>query len=103
AAGKPWQLPLRGAGELGVASGYEFREEDLRGHPDTNTYIGFTPNLTFHGRRHVNAVYAELSLPLQKWLEFDLAGRHERYSDFGHTTKPKYSVKLNLPKNKFVN
>jgi len=103
ASGKPWQIPLRGAGELGVATGYEFREEDLRGHPDGGSYVGFSPNFPFHGRRHVNAVYAELSLPLQKWLEFDVAGRHELYSDFGHATKPKYSGKLNLPKNKFVN
>jgi iron complex outermembrane receptor protein len=76
----------------------------LRGKPDTSTtYIGFTPNLTFHGRRHVNSAYAELSLPLKKWFEVQLAGRHEYYSDFGHTTKPKISAKLNLPKNKFVN
>jgi iron complex outermembrane receptor protein len=103
ATGKPWQIPLRGASELGVAAGYEFREEDLRGHPDTGTYVGFTPNLPFHGRRHVNGAYLEFSLPLQKWFEFDVAGRHELYSDFGHTTKPKYSAKLNLPKTKFVN
>ena len=102
-SGKAWQIPLKGAGELGVATGYEFREEDLRGHPDTNTYVGFTPNLTFHGRRHVNSAYLELLLPLQKWLEVQVAGRHEYYSDFGHATKPKYSAKLNLPKNKFVN
>ncbi len=104
ASGKLWQIPLQDAGELGVATGYEFREEDLRGHPDTTTtYVGFTPNLTFHGRRHVNSAYAELSLPLKKWLEVQLAARHEYYSDFGHTTKPKVSAKLNLPKNKFVN
>ncbi len=104
ASGTLWQIPLRDAGAVGVATGYEFREESLRGHPDTSTtYIGFTPNLTFHGRRHVNSVYAEVSLPLKKWLEVQLAGRHEYYSDFGHTTKPKISAKLNLPKNKVVN
>ena len=103
ASGKPWQIPINGAGELGVAAGYEVREESLRGHPDTGSYIGFTPNLPFHGRRHVNAAYAEVSLPLQKAFEIDVAGRHEYYSDFGHTTKPKYSAKLNLPRNRFVN
>lgn len=100
--GKLWQIPLRSAGELGVATGYEYRLESLRGHPDEGSYIGFTANLPFHGRRHVNAAYLELAVPLQKWFELQVAARHERYSDFGHTTKPKYSAKLNLPKNRFV-
>ena len=42
-------------------------------------------------------------MPLRKWLEFQLAVRHERYSDFGETTKPKYSGKVRLPANRFVN
>jgi outer membrane receptor protein involved in Fe transport len=35
--------------------------------------------------------------------EIQLAGRHEHYSDFGNTTKPKVGVKVRLPDTKYVN
>lgn len=98
-----WQLPLRNAGELGVATGYEFRRETLHGHPDTSAYANFTNSVPFHGEREAHSVFLELSLPVQKWLEFQVAGRHEHYSDFGDTTKPKYGWKLKLPPTRFVN
>jgi iron complex outermembrane receptor protein len=35
--------------------------------------------------------------------EIQVAGRYEKYSDFGHTTKPKYALKFSLPENKIAN
>eukprot|EP01012_Entosiphon_sulcatum_P041792 TRINITY_DN55688_c0_g1_i1.p1 TRINITY_DN55688_c0_g1~~TRINITY_DN55688_c0_g1_i1.p1 ORF type:complete len:918 (-),score=143.31 TRINITY_DN55688_c0_g1_i1:2-2710(-) len=101
--GSFYQLPLRGAGELGLAAGYEYRRDELTSNPEPNNFIGFTATTPFTGDRNINSFYAELSVPLQKWLEFQFAGRHERYSDFGHTTKPKVGAKLRLPANRFVN
>jgi outer membrane receptor protein involved in Fe transport len=103
ATAKLGQLPLRGAGELGLATGYEYRQESLSSNPDTTEYLGVSGGIPFDGQRHTHAVFVEVSLPLQKWFELQLAGRHERYSDFGHTTKPKVSAKLNLPTNRLVN
>jgi outer membrane receptor protein involved in Fe transport len=98
-----WQIPLRGAGELGVATGYEYRRDTLRGHPDTSPYLNFTNSVPFYGAREAHAAYLELSVPLQKAFEVQLAGRHELYSDFGQTTKPKVSAKLRLPQSRLVN
>jgi len=42
------------------------------------------------GHRTFEALYAEMSLPLiKKTLELQLAGRYDRYSDFGSSTNPK--------------
>ncbi|MBM3852825.1 MAG: TonB-dependent receptor [Verrucomicrobia bacterium] len=102
ASAKLWQLPLRGAGELGVATGYEYREDSLDSNPDTTEYLGISGGVPFDGERHTHAVFLEISAPLQKWFELQLASRHEIYSDFGSTTKPKISGKLHLPANRFL-
>lgn len=94
------QLP---AGALGFAGGAEAREEELDFNPDSaitsfNT-IGSTNQIATTGSRDVNSYYAELSIPLLRAvpgfhsLEATLAGRHERYSDFGNTTKPGASLR----------
>ncbi len=98
-----YQLPWSGAGELGLAAGYEFRHDELSGNPEPNNFIGFTATTPFKGDRDVNSFYAELAVPVQKWLDFQLAARHERYSDFGTTTKPKVAAKLRLPSTRFLN
>lgn len=101
--GNFYQLPFEGAGELGLAIGYENRHDKLSSNPEPENYIGFTATTPFKGSRDINSAYAELSVPVQKWLEFQFAGRHERYSDFGNTTKPKVAAKLRLPANRVVN
>jgi outer membrane receptor protein involved in Fe transport len=98
-----YQLPIKGAGELGLAAGYEYRRDSLSSNPEPSNFIGFTATTPFKGSRNINSAYAELAVPLQKWLEVQLAGRHERYSDFGNTTKPKVGVKVRLPSNRAVN
>lgn len=103
-SGRPWRLPLRGAGELGAAAGYEFRRESLafRSHGLTYAALLGGAQKPYAGRRNVHAMFSELTVPLQKWLEFQLAARSEHYSDFGATTRPKAGVALRLPETRFV-
>ena len=102
--GKPWKLPLRGAGELGVAAGYEFRRESLDARPNQTSYFAYIGGTQepWAGHRQVHAWSAEITVPLQKWIEIQLAARHERYSDFGSTTNPKVGVALRLPETRFM-
>lgn len=102
-SGTAYQLPFMGGGAIGLAAGYEHRRDRLASNPEPNNFIGFTATTPFQGTRNSDSLYAELSLPLQPWLEFQVAGRHERYSDFGQTTKPKYGMKLRLPATRIVN
>ena len=98
-----YQLPWNGAGELGVAAGYEYRKDKLTSNPEPNNFLGFTATTPFNGTRTINSAYIEATVPVQKWLDFQFAARHERYSDFGNTTKPKAAAKLRLPNNPLLN
>ena len=44
------------------------------------------------GKRRVQALYTEFSIPLLTNMEFNVAGRYDRYSDFGDTFNPKASI-----------
>ncbi|HET7534959.1 MAG TPA: TonB-dependent receptor, partial [Candidatus Didemnitutus sp.] len=90
-------------GEIGVAGGAEARNEVLTTNPDTAAYLGSGGGQPLTGERDIVSAYVEVTAPVFKWLEFQLAGRYEDYSDFGHTTKPKYGVKIKLPENKIAN
>lgn len=103
ASAKMGQIPLQNAGEMGVATGYEFRRESLDAHPNAVNYLGATAGLPFGGHRQIHSAFLEFNLPVQKWLEVQLAARFENYSDFGRTTKPKVAALLRLPANKFIN
>ncbi len=102
ASANVWQIPLRSAGEVGVATGYEFRRESLDARPNAVAYLGTSGGAPFGGHRQTHSVFVEFKLPVQKWLEVQLAARHENYSDFGQTTKPKVAALLRLPANKLV-
>lgn len=97
------QLPWRGGGSLGLATGVEHRDDKLRSIPEGSNFLGYSGVPSYKGSRNSNSFYVEATAPVQKWLEFQVAGRHERYSDFGNTTKPKYGAKLRLPSNRVVN
>lgn len=86
-------------GELRLAFGAEYREEELNsrvsggGQPEQVLF----PNAT----RDASALFAEAYLPLfgaanarpgLQELGLSIAGRHDRYSDFGNTTNPKIGV-----------
>jgi outer membrane receptor protein involved in Fe transport len=104
-SGRLFDLP---AGSAGVAAGLEFRNERQLVDPDTAAYIGSGGGAPLLGERRVASQYVEIAMPVYKTkqlgsAELQVAARHETYSDFGSTTKPKVAGKITLPENKFVN
>ncbi len=104
-SGKIFELP---AGDVGVSTGVEIRNERLVTNPDTAAYLGSGGGLPLQGKRTVSSGFVEVSAPIYKSpvfgsAEVQVAGRREHYSDFGNTTKPKYGAKIRLPDTKFVN
>lgn len=109
-------FPLWRGNVIGGAFGGEFRHEAYDDYrppyaglnppgsgldPTSNDFLGFSPNSDTHGTRHVAALYAEavvplvnreMHIPLVQSLELTAAARYESYTDFGDTTKPKYSA-----------
>lgn len=104
-AGKLFDLP---AGGVNMAAGFEARNEKLQVNPDTAAYLGSGGGSALTGKRVVSSQYIEVTAPLFKSpalgsAEIQLAGRHEYYSDFGNTTKPKVGAKLRLPDTRYIN
>ena len=83
-------------GPLGVAVGAEYRTEtilDVRTQDnESGNIVGGAEGFGYSGDRKVNSFYAELSIPITKQIEAQIAGRHEDYSDFGKTFKPKFAL-----------
>lgn len=50
------------------------------------------------GERDTQSGYMEISAPLTQNLELQLAGRHDKYSDFGETTNPKAAMRWQASK-----
>jgi iron complex outermembrane recepter protein len=97
ADGPLWQLP---AGSLRMAVGTEYRRETLGGLLESGST---TAPVVVPSRisRHMYAGFAELFVPLfgasnatpgLRRLDLSIAGRHEKYSDFGNTTNPKLGM-----------
>ncbi len=104
------------AGDLMVAVGAEFRTEDLKDvrppfsgenpvtsglDPRDNDFLLHPPRPDIFGDREVASFYAEFVLPLVSAkqdipliniLELTASARHESYSDFGDTAKPKVGL-----------
>lgn len=106
------------AGNVGVAFGAEWRRESLDDDRDarldgtitytnpltgaiTSDVLGASPSGDNSGDRNVGSLYAEfavplvspsMGIPLVRSLELQVAGRYERYSDFGGVTKPKVAL-----------
>jgi len=79
------------AGAVKLAAGTEWREERIESRPDTTAYVGTGGGQPFAGAHTVWAAFLELDVPvLRQALEFQLAARHERFSDFGDATNPKF-------------
>jgi len=114
ANGKIWDLP---AGGLYYAAGLEYRNQSLVATADMNSIIppGSTTSLWNNGTslspfdksRDVTAQFAEIKIPAFSpamgipglhLLNFDIAVRHEKYSEGNETTVPKYSLRY-LPFN----
>jgi iron complex outermembrane recepter protein len=110
------------AGDVGLAAGVEWRRETLSDdrdihHDGTITYtdpvtgevtsdiLGASPSPDNSGERSVGSVYAEMAVPLVSpamdvplvnYLDLQLAGRWEHYSDFGSVAKPKVALAWGL-------
>jgi iron complex outermembrane receptor protein len=87
-----------GAGPSALALGGEYRKEDF--HQDFEDFaanvqsLGIDPAASVAGDRSVSAQYAEVNVPVLDSLELSAAVRHDKYSDFGSTTNPKYSFRF---------
>ena len=107
------------AGDVSVAAGSEYRSEELQDlrpvhsgdngaapaseglDPLNNDFLLHPPRPDVRGDRTVSSFYVETVVPLAapkngipfvNTFELSASARHERYSDFGSTTKPKVGV-----------
>jgi iron complex outermembrane receptor protein len=92
------ELMQLGGGAAGLALGTEVRREDylFDPHPtiQTGDISGYGGNfLTTDKSRRVDAVFAEVNLPLLKGLELNGAVRWDRYEGVGNSTTPKMSLR----------
>ena len=87
------QLP---AGPLGFAFGGQWRQEEMDSQTSTAVLSGteLRPAINIiNGKRDVTALFSEFNIPVIKDLSVNLAGRADRYSDFGSAFSPKASVR----------
>lgn len=87
------QLP---AGPLGFAFGAQWRREEMDSQTSTAVLSGteLRPAIDIiQGRRDVSALFAEFNVPVVKDLSVNLAGREDKYSDFGRNFSPKASLR----------
>ncbi|MCE7033011.1 TonB-dependent receptor [Lysobacter sp. GX 14042] len=106
------------AGDVGLAFGAEWRRESLSDQRDprlngditytnpmtgevTSDVLGASPSASNSGSRNVASFYTELAVPvvspqmqvpLVRSLDLQLAGRWEKYSDFGWVANPKVAL-----------
>lgn len=79
------------AGTMQYAAGYQYRKEQLEQSPSAALFSGDIAGLggaekPIDADRTVNALFAELNIPVIKDLDVNLAIRWDDYSDFGSTT-----------------
>jgi iron complex outermembrane receptor protein len=96
--GSLFSLP---AGDVGLATGYEYRSESGRFEPDASKQAGQSTDLAgtmTKGRYSVDEYYLEVDVPVLKdvpffkELSFNVAARYSDYSTFGDTTNGKVSL-----------
>jgi len=86
-----------GGGNARLYLGAEHRNEDYKDLYDALSESGQilgSSGSSAGGKREVDAFTAELLFPLAKGLEATLAGRYERYSDYGSDFSPKASIRF---------
>jgi len=84
------------AGALGFAFGGQWRQEEMNSNTSTAVLSGteLRPAINIiKGKREVTAAFAEFNVPVLKDLTVNLAGRADKYSDFGSAFSPKASVR----------
>lgn len=93
AAGDLWEL---GGGTAGYVFGMEYRKEVYADDYDSLSeagVIGGSAGNSAGGGRNVRSAFAEVLLPLTDNLELDIAGRQDRYSDYGSDFSPKVALR----------
>lgn len=98
ASGELFTLP---AGAVGMALGAEYRRESLTTSPDPLAIAGALYHQAqsppgFSNSRNIASLYGELTIPLLKNVEANLAARHDHYSDYGSSTTPKLGLKWSV-------
>jgi iron complex outermembrane receptor protein len=86
------------AGPLGFAAGLEYRKESIVDRPDallTTGHVLGQGSTATDGSRDNTAGFFEFSVPVLKNLEMQVAGRQDKYSDFGSAFSPKFGIKWN--------
>ena len=86
------------SGPMSLAVGFDHRKEELRDTPapviTSGNVIGAGGDFKgSNADRKVTALFGELSIPILKSLEAQLAVRYDKYSDFGNTTNPKVALR----------
>ncbi|WP_417071431.1 TonB-dependent receptor [Niveibacterium terrae] len=85
------------AGAVGAVFGVDFRREQLDDVPDqwlTGGYVLGQGATETHGSRNVGAGFFEFAIPVLKTVEIGLAGRGDKYSDFGSAFSPSAKIKF---------
>jgi outer membrane receptor protein involved in Fe transport len=88
------------AGDIGFSIGAEhYMQKQSVNQTELNTtgnVIGGSNGASWDASRTVDAIYAEVSVPITKWIEASAAGRYESYSDdgFQERVRPKFGVKV---------
>ena len=92
------------AGPLQLATGlstrrdsYQISVPDILGSGDIAGLGGATPPVD--SSRNVQAIFAELNIPILKTLEANVAARTDHYSDVGNTTNGKASLRFAVTPN----
>jgi iron complex outermembrane receptor protein len=87
------QLP---GGKIGVAIGFEYREEKIGLTPDDvvarGDIVGLSNSLA-DGKRRVKSLFAEFTAPFTKTLEMNVAARYDKYPSYQGQTVPKIGLK----------
>jgi len=85
-------------GDAAIAVGVEGRHESLDFMPSSllaaGEIRGDGANSAFKGSRNVQALFAEVNLPILKSVEVQVAARTDHYSDVGTTTNPKVGIRF---------
>jgi outer membrane receptor protein involved in Fe transport len=84
-----------GGGPIGLAVGGQYRSEELAHDYDENAnrdnFVFLVGNPDFEDDRDIDAVFAELALPISETLSLQVAARYEDYGDID-STDPKVTM-----------
>lgn len=87
------------AGMIAAFFGLEHRKERFSDQYDSQSeagLVGGSSGSSAGGGRTVNAAFFEALIPVTYDFEINVAGRYDRYSDFGGSFSPKVSMRWNI-------